>query len=154
MKRSLRNAIYGALAAMLLLPMLSSCVVDDGSWYPAPPSGWNNYFYDSYLTGRWQLVRANGMPVGPYDTNYMDFYGNGRGTYYYYERGRLYEEDMAYYCQRSGYGPSDTQINVQYEYGNPVTMWYWFEGDFLYMQWTTNSGRVTYVYRPVSVVPY
>lgn len=154
MKKSLRNIFVAGATALMLAPLMSSCMVESGSWYPAPPSGWNNYFYDSSLSGRWQLVQANGMPVGPYDTNYMDFYGNGRGTYYYYERGRMYAEEMAYYCQYSNYGPSDTQVNVQYEYGNPVTMWYWFNGAYLYMQWDTSYGRTTYLYRPVSVVPY
>ncbi|MBD5204379.1 MAG: hypothetical protein HDS82_05855 [Bacteroidales bacterium] len=153
MKKSLLK-IFVTCAVMGLTPLFSSCVVDDDGWYPAPPSGWHNYFYDSSLYGRWELVQANGMPVGPYDTNYMDFYGDGRGTYYYYDRGNLYSEDMAYYCQYSDFGPSDTQINVQYEYGNPVTMWYWFVGSSLYMQWNTSNGRTTYIYRPVSYVPY
>lgn len=154
MKKSLRNLILGSTAALLLTPMFSSCTIDDDSWYPVPPNGWNNYFYDTALNGRWELVQANGRPVGPYDTNYMDFYGNGRGTYFYYENGRMYQENMAYYCQRSGYGPSDRQINVQYEYGNPVTMWYWFNGNYLYMEWNTNYRRNTYVYRPVNYIPY
>ncbi|MBD5269294.1 MAG: hypothetical protein HDS43_01555 [Bacteroides sp.] len=153
MKRNLRNSLILAAAALLAAPLFTSCVVDDDGWYPAPPAGWN-YFYDDYLNGRWQLVQVDGRPVSTYNTNYMDFYGNGRGTYYYYRNNRLYSEDMAYYCQDTNYGPSGQQINIQYEYDSPVTMYYWFTGDTLWLQWSTNSGPVTYLYRPVNSLPY
>lgn len=143
---------------LLLIPILAlisaSCSYDDG-WYPTPPGGWNNTFYDSRLEGSWQLVQANGRPVYGDATNYMDFYRNGLGTYYYYHNGYLESERMAYYCQETVSSAVRYQINVQYEYGNPTTMYYWFQdnGDTLWLQWGTNSGTQVYVYRYITSVP-
>lgn len=150
------KACHIAMALMFLgiLPLFTSCVDGDNVWNPVPPYGWDNAFSDPMLDGRWRLVQANGRPVSPYDTNYLDFYGRGRGAYYYYRNGRLYGEDMAYFCQRSG-GVSRYQINIQYEYGSPVTMSYWFTDSYsLWMQWSTSSGPVTYVYTPCDIIPY
>lgn len=155
MKKYLLKYALPILTAILLAPLFTSCIVDDGDgWYPAPPSGWN-YFYDSSLNGSWQLVQANDLPVSQYETNYMYFNGDGRGTYYYYRNGRLFAEDMAYYCQEAYQGASRYQINIQYEYDSPVTMSYWFSGNTLWLQWTDGYGDVTtYLYRPARYIPY
>lgn len=151
-----KKYILAALAALALVTSagLTSCVSDDDGWNPAPPYGWNT-FYDNRLYGTWELYQADGRYVSGYEVNYMQFNGNGRGYYYYYDHGYGEYERMAYYCQVSGNGTSRYQINIQYEYGSPTTMSYWFASGNLWMQWMTDTGRtVTYVYRPVADVPW
>ncbi len=147
-KRAVRLALVGGG----LMMAATSCTVD--GWGPLPPSGWNT-FYDQRLTGKWQLLQANGRPVGGYDTNYMDFYGSGRGMYYYYDNTYPYQERMAYWCQQGSSVSSNYEINIQYEGGGASTMNYWFTdgGTRLWMSWMTNGGNtVTYVYRSVSYI--
>lgn len=142
-----------ALAAILASLSLTSC--DDG-WEPGPPPGYSD-FYDSALIGLWELVEINGAAVPPDRVNCLEFNGNGRGWYYYLERGVPYEEHMSYWCQISNNGYSDYQVNVSYSGSTPTTMNYWFThgGNYLYMQWYTYShGTMTYVYRSVSSLPY
>ena len=144
--------VCSLLTAFAVAGGLSSCGYED-DWYPVAPNGWNNTFYDRNLNGCWQLVQANSMPVSRFDTNYLEFYGNGRGRYYYYDHGQPYSERIAYWCQVSGLGTSRYQININYEYSSPVTMSYWFTaGNTLWLQWTTASGPVTYLYRAVNGV--
>lgn len=150
--------IYKLLAALTILlavpALFTSCGDDD--WAPGPPpSGWNDAFYDRALTGSWQLIQANGTTVTDNETNYLEFYGNGRGKYSYYQNGMLYSEAMGYWCE-APYGTyTDYQINIQYEYSSPVTMSYWFAGDdVLYLRWvTTNGNTVTYTYRAINYTP-
>lgn len=135
---------------------LSGCYYDSG-WSPAPPSGWDDTFYDSRLNGYWQLVQINGGAVGPYDTNYLFFGGAGRGRYYYFDRGVKYWEETAYWCQYSNTGQTDYQINLQYENTwQPTTMNYWFtdRGYTLWMQWRNSMGLQTYVYRAIDYAPW
>lgn len=152
----MKKRVLFFLAAVLALAGsagLTSCVTDDG-WSPAPPYGWNA-FYDSRLDGVWQLIQADGVAVGGYDVNYLEFNGRGRGYYYYYDHGYRDYERLAYYCQVSGNDNSLYQINIQYEDGSASTMSYWFTGQRLWMQWMTGSGRtVTYVYAPVGSAPW
>lgn len=138
-----------ALLFILAVAGLTSCDNDD-AWDPTPPAGWNSFF-DRRLNGCWKLVQANGRPVGGVNVNYMTFNGNGRGRYYYYSNGTPDSERMAYWCQQSTNGASRYQMNIQYEYGNPSTVNYWFTDAqyYLWMQWGTGSGIVTYVYEPV-----
>lgn len=125
------------------------------AWDPEPPWGWNDTFFDSDLTGRWRLVQVNGQSVRGDEVNFMQFYGDGRGRYFYYKRGYLEDERLAYWCQRSVSGTSSLQINIQYEdYGSPTTMNYWFtDRDTLWMQWRNSYGVQTYVYRWTSNIP-
>ena len=125
---------------MLLLAVgsatLTGCSVDVG-WDPDPPYGWNNTFYDSALDGCWRLTTINSQYVSGYAVNYLYFGGNGRGEYLYYDNGRRYVENTAYWCQRNN-SASGYQINLQYETAySPTTMNYWFTdgGDTLWMQW-------------------
>ena len=147
-----------AFAAALIIggasTTLTGCV-DDDYWPYSPPPGWgSNYFYDSDLDGRWALVQANSMPVGRYDTNYMEFFGNGRGRYFYYDYGRLYGETMAYFCQYSNNTSTNYLINVQYANGDQSTMVYWFSGyNTLWLQWQVGGRTQTYVYDRVSSIP-
>lgn len=148
-----RLAIYPLIAALALLAAgsLTGCVAD--GWYPVPPSGWTSW-YDSGLTGKWRLVECNGQSVGAYDTNWMEFYGNGRGMYFYYYYNRPYSERIAYWCQQPASPNSPCQINVQYEDGSTATMNYWFQrsGTELCMQWRDHGTLVTYVYASVSYI--
>lgn len=139
-----------SIFALVLLSPLTSCD-DNDAWAPVPPYGWNTFF-DNRLNGTWQLVQANGRPVTGYDVNYMDFYGNGRGRYYYYSGGRPDSEQMAYWCQVSDNSNSNYQMNIQYEYGSPSTVNYWFtdRGAHLWMQWQSGAGVITYVYEAVA----
>lgn len=144
---------YCILVAATILSALSLTSCYDDTWAPAPPYGWSD-FYDSRLNGFWELYQANDVQVSARNTNYLFFNGNGGGYYYYYTTGRLMRERMAYYCQDAVSGNSRYQINIQYENGRPSTMSYWFTGDTLWMQWTSNGRLTTYLYRPVSSVPY
>ena len=157
MKRSLLTTF---LASVLLIGgssvLLTSCD-DDDYWPYSPPSAWgSNYFYDTRLNGEWELTQANSESVGRYDTNYMDFLGNGHGRYYYYSNSRQCSEEMAYFCQRSDSNTTNYQINVQYEDGSASTMAYWFtdSDNSLWLQWMANGQTVTYLYRRVSSIPW
>lgn len=149
--RLMRHPLIWGLMLVAAAGTLSGCGIVD-SWNPMPPSGWDNTFYDRALYGKWKLVQANGRPVSTYDTNFLDFYGNGRGAYYYYSNGAPYSERIAYWCEDSYNSTSRYKINIQYESGQASTMNYWFTdgGDVLWMQWMTSGGTVTYMYRLVS----
>lgn len=155
--RYLLSTIGGGMLLAICSLAFTSCDVED-EWYDGP-SGWGNAFYDSRLEGIWQLVQADGIDVGRYDTNYLDFLGDGRGYYYYYRIGEPYSERMKYYCQESDSPSSRYQINLQYEYSSPVTMSYWFSdstGRVLWLSWYDNNidRTVTYLYRPVKGAPW
>lgn len=154
------SLIFSLLAAVLFslgATLFSGCT-EDGYWPYSPPAGWgSNYFYDSRLNGTWELYQANSSPVSDYDTNYMDFYGRGRGRYYYYSNYKPYSEEMAYFCQQSGSTTVNYQINVQYASGGASTMAYWFTdgNNSLWLQWQTGNGStVTYIYRRVNSAPW
>ena len=137
---------------VLLMFLLPSCD-DMNSWEPVPPGG--DYFYDRDLTGCWQLYQVNSDYVRGDEVNYMQFLGDGRGWYYYYERGYQDTERFAYWCQRSVSGTSSLQINIDYEYGETSTMNYWFsDSDTLWMQWRNSYGVQTYVYKYIANTPW
>ncbi len=146
-----KKLLYLPIIGMLLL-LLPSC--DVNYWNPEPPSGWDT-FYDQDLTGCWQLYQVNSNYVRGDEVNYMYFNGDGRGTYYYWDRGYQETERLAYCCQRSVSGASTLQINIKYEYGSPSTMNYWFsDNDTLWMQWRNSYGVQTYVYKYINRVPW
>ena len=148
-----RHILCLPLLAMLLL-LLPSCG-DINYWDPEPPGGWDDTFYDNDLVGCWQLYQVNSEYVRGDQVNYMYFNGDGRGTYFYYDHGSQETERLAYWCQRSVSGTSTLQINIQYEYGSPSTMNYWFsDSDTLWMQWRNSYGVQTYVYKYISRVPW
>lgn len=162
---NLRRIFPGKMTSKFLLALvmimsgigLSSCYIDGDIWNPAPPYGWNNTFYDQNLNGYWQLVQINGRNVSGYDVNYLYFNGDGRGRYYYYDRGVRYWENTAYWCQDAVSGNTYYQINLQYETtGSPTTMNYYFadRGRTLVMQWWTNGGTVQYVYASIPYSPW
>ncbi|MBD5355852.1 MAG: hypothetical protein HDR88_02460 [Bacteroides sp.] len=157
MKKSFLTSIIGAAMLIGGSSMLFTSCTDDDYWPYSPPSGWGaDYFYDNRLNGEWELTQANSRPVDRYETNYMDFLGNGRGRYYYYYNSRPYSEEMAYFCQRSNSNTTDYQINIQYEDGSASTMAYWFtdNGNTLWLQWLSGNQTVTYIYSRVSYIPW
>ncbi len=156
-----KHSFFYALAALMLTVVcatgLTSCVTDDDFWPFSPPPGWgSNYFYDDRLEGSWELSQVNSSGVSPDQVNSVQFYGNGRGRYYYYDRGYPTSEKMAYFCQRSGSTTTNYQINIQYENGEASTMAYWFtDGNrTLWLQWKLSNGQVmTYLYSRTAYVP-
>lgn len=152
----MKKYIHCLMATMMMLPMLSGCgYVDYDGWNPEPPYGWDNTFCDQDLTGCWQLYQINSEYVSGDAVNFMQFNGDGRGYYYYYDRGYREEERIAYWCQHSVSGSSALQVNIQYEYGRPSTMNYWFTDRYtLWMQWRNSYGVQTYVYKEVPRAPW
>lgn len=157
-----KTTFIRSLSALILMIVcctsLTSCVADDDFWPFSPPPGWgSNYFYDSRLNGTWVLTQANSTPVSANEVNYMEFYGNGHGRYYYYSYGQPESERMGYFCQESNSNTTNYQINVQYEDGSASTMAYWFtDGNrSLWLQWKDDrTGQiVTYIYTRTSNVP-
>ncbi|MDE7421806.1 MAG: hypothetical protein K2N35_16570 [Muribaculaceae bacterium] len=148
-----KKLLYLPLFAVLML-ILPSCG-DINYWDPEPPGGWNDTFYDQQLNGCWQLYQVNSDYVRGDQVNYMYFNGDGRGTYFYYDHGYQETERLAYWCQRPVGGATTLQINIQYEYGNPSTMNYWFsDGNTLWMQWRNSYGVQTYVYKYINRIPW
>ena len=144
------------LTIICLLLGLSSCgYVDYDGWDPEPPYGWDDSFYDPDLDGTWELYLVNSSHVYDDEVNYIQFYGDGRGYYCYYDRGYRESERIAYWCPRAVGGASSRQINIQYEYGNPSTMNYWFTDSYtLWMQWRNSYGVLTYVYKAIPRLPW
>lgn len=130
---------------------LTSCDDYDGYYYdPVPPYGWNTNFWDSRLTGCWQLISYNGTSITQEDTNYLLFNGSGHGTYYYYMNGTRFTEGTKYYCQRAVSGATRYQMNIIYETAGAswTTVDYWFpDRDTLVMQWRNQTGLQSYTYR-------
>lgn len=151
---ALRHTLFIVATAITLALSFTACD-DYDDWGPYPPGGWNNVYYDSRLSGYWQLVEANSRPVYGEDSNWLYFNGGGRGVYYYYLNGRPFRETLAYFCQDTYGGPTNYQINVQYQNGESSTMYYWFEGrNTVVMQWRNNAGMQSYVYRRTGYAPF
>ncbi len=134
---------------LFVMTLLSSC--DDADvYYP----GVGGDYIDPRLDGYWQLVNVNGSAVGGYESNFLEFYGDGYGRYYYYRNGTPRSQKIAYWCQQSNYGYSDYQVNIRYQDGQASTMNYWFSdgGRTMYMRWNSAGGVYTYAYARVSGV--
>ena len=138
----------GAMALMLMTVMLLSSCGDVDVIAPGIGGGYD----DPRLEGYWQLVNVNGRPVGGYESNFLEFYGDGYGKYYYYRNGTPRSERISYWSQLSNYGYSDYQINIRYQSGQASTMNYWFTdgGRTLCMRWNSADGVYTYAYARVS----
>lgn len=146
--------ILSFIVVVVAMPMLfTSCETDD-YWYDGP--GWSDTFYDSSLNGFWELVQVNSVDVVGTQKNYLYFGGRGSGYYYFWENGNRYTDNTYYVCQYSNSGISDYQINLQYGYGRPTTMNYWFThgGNTLWLQWRENGRPTTYVYDRINGRPW
>lgn len=151
MKHTLRRFVIAITLFLGMGVAFTSCDVDN--WYPAGPDDSGSSFWDSRLTGYWQLIEIS-PAQGGLDTNYMFFNGSGRGIYYYYLNGRPYKDLFNYWCQDSVNGQSWYQCNIQYQSSStPSTMNYWFQNGFLYFQWRNQSGYTTSVYKRVVSFP-
>lgn len=154
MKKSLTYRSFSRLILSLSLLLLTASLQSCSDWEPGPPPGYGSQFYDSALTGSWELVAINGQAVASYNTNFLKFYGNGRGTYSYYYNGSPYTESMSYWCEESYNTVSNYQINISYNGSTPSTMNYWFAGNYLYLQWHTDRGITRYTYLYTNRLPY
>lgn len=137
-----------AIMAVIMAGALGVTSCTDGYYPPGPVNG----YYDPSLVGDWELVQINGYTIRPSQKNYMCFYGGGNGQYYYMQHGFPYAENIYYWCQSNGYG--DRTLTITYSDGQVSTMYYWFSGSSLMMQWNTGTQTVTYRYLPVSYVPW
>lgn len=140
--------IYSILTAILMcmpLMWLTSC---DDEYY-GPPGG----NYDPDLIGYWQLTRANGVPVYGYKSNFLEFFRNGTGYYYYYNYGQAYEMRLTYSLDFYAGGQT---IYINYEDGSYVSADYWFNSNAsrLYMRWFEAGGEVIYEYTYVDGVSW
>lgn len=152
MKKLLQRFIAPLVLSVTLLPLLSGCTVES-NWWSDPGSGWG--YNDPRLAGNWVLVQYNSDNVAPGQANYLQFDGRGYGYYFYYDRGYLDRERLRYWCQNSVSGTSYYQINIQYEYSNPLTTNYWFThgNNTLWMQWRAGGTVQTYVYDRIDYIP-
>ncbi len=131
------------LLILALVPALfTSC--DDG-YYPYYP-GYDDY--DNYLPGQWELISADGVPVSGYKVNYLDFYKNGTGIYYYYDRTVPYEMDFTWSVS---FDYNSSVLYINYADGSYVSMDYWYNSNYtrLYTSWYSGGYKHTYVYQLV-----
>lgn len=144
MKHILRTLVIASLI-VCGASFVTSCD-DGGYWWPDN----NNTYLDSNLIGSWQLIQINEMAVTPNETNYLRFFNNGTGYYYYLLNGNKIREQIGWICM-AGYN-RDT-ISIRYQDGRTATMNYWFSGgnNYLYLNWNTSTqGTITYCYRYVT----
>lgn len=120
--------------------LFTSC--DDEYGYP----GGN---YEPALIGTWELYKADGVRVGGYQVNWMQFDRGGRGTYYYYNNATPYSMWFDYYVD---WYYDSSVLYIDYQDGSSVSMDYWFNsnGTMLYTQWYDHGYRHIYCYRYVS----
>lgn len=132
-------ALFVAVTAMSI--SLTSC---DEDYYGRPGNT-----YDPDLIGTWELYQADGRPVVGYQVNWLEFYRNGTGTYYYYSNGYQYSMGLNYGVQ---WYSGTSQLYINYSDGSSTSMDYWFNSNatYLYTQWYEYGVRHTYVYRYVN----
>lgn len=131
--------LYPLLLTLILLPLLFTACDDDGYYY---------YDYDEYLVGQWELIYADGRPVSGYEVNYLDFYQDGNGYYYYYDRGTPYEMPLRWSVDQYYDGQV---LYISYADGTQTSMDYWYNanGTRLHTSWYNGPYRHEYVYRLV-----
>lgn len=134
------------LMMVVLATSLTFTSCDD---YYAPPGA----TYDPNLVGSWELVSVNGKNVYGYQKNWLDFYRNGSGVYYYYVNGLPYEMDLTYDVD---YYYNQSNLYIYYADGRSAYMNYWFNSNYtyLYMQWSEGGFLNTYVYAYVNTVDW
>lgn len=155
MKKHLHKVLAGAaiICAMAITSGLTACNDNDG-WYPEHPDFYPNTFFDRMLNGTWRLVSDNSVTVDGTAVNYLEFYGNGEGRYFYYDNGIRESVEMYYGCIGVDSAVTQTQLNLQYGDGRPTSMLYWFTPNRLWLQWTSPDGVHTYAYSPSAGAPW
>lgn len=139
MRRIIENKILCIAAAMSMM-MFSSCIIYDN---PPPGPGFDSG-YDHNLTGYWELAYVNNHHVYGNEVNWLDFYGDGYGVYYYNSGPYTYKMPFDYYCEYD----YDNWLYIYYSDGTYAEMVYWFSYDFseLYLEWYERGQRVVYTY--------
>lgn len=141
---------YFGVVLLTIMSVLgfSSCEVYTS---PPPPGGSNSGYatIDPDLVGTWELAYVNGYRINGYEVNYLDFYNNGRGYYYYYDYGMEYELGFDFWSEYTG---NSSYLFINYHDGTRAEMAYWFSPDYytLYLQWWEGGHKVTYTYYYVS----
>lgn len=140
MNRLISHRILMAMVAIVVMLTFNSCEI----YQSYPPPGHNDTGYDRDLTGYWELAYINGDPVHGYEVNWLDFYGNGYGMYYYNDGPYTYELPFEYYCEY-GY---DNWLYIHYSDGTYAEMTYWFNHNYtiLYLEWFSRGRRIVYTY--------
>lgn len=138
--------LYTLIIALLATIALSSCESE-----PYPPPGYHDSYIDSDLTGTWELAYVDGYEVYRANTHWLDFYGDGRGYYYYYEHGNEYNLPFDYYSE---YVYDESILYLFYADGTCAEMYYWYNYDYstLYLQWYERGRTTTYTYYRVGAI--
>ena len=139
MRRNLLHHLQILTVAIISMLSLSSCIiVSDEPNYP-------DTGYDRDLTGMWELSHINGYRVSGYEVNWLDFYGDGWGMYYYKSGHSTYELPFEYYCEYD----FDNWLYINYSDGTYAEMEYWFNHNYtqLYLEWYDRGERVTDTYQ-------
>lgn len=138
MNRLLSHRIHVVMVMLISMLTFTSC---DESY----PPGYNGTGYDRDLTGLWELSHINGYRVSDYEVNWLEFYGDGWGMYYFQD-GRYTEEmSFEYYCEYS----YDNWLHIHYSDGVYAEMLYRFGHNYspLYLEWYEHGERITYTYQ-------
>ena len=138
MRKNLLHHLQILTVVIISMLSLSSCIIVDDPDYPSTG-------YDRDLTGMWELSHINGYRVSGYEVNWLDFYGDGWGKYYYYSGHSTYELPYEYYCEYD----FDNWLYIHYADGTYAEMMYWFNHNYtqLYLEWYDRGERVTYTYQ-------
>ena len=136
--------IYSLLSLVSVSVALSLVLTSCDDDYYGPPGA----TYDPDLIGTWELFQADGSPVYGYQVNWLEFYRNGNGTYFYYNNGDQYSMDFYYAVDWYGGG---SELYIDYADGRSAAMDHCFNSNrtYLYTQWYERGYRHTYVYRYV-----
>ena len=138
MNRLLSHRIHVVMVMLISMLTFTSC-------YESYPPGYDGTGYDRDLTGLWELSHINGYRVSDYEVNWLDFYGDGWGMYYFQD-GRYTEEmSFEYYCEYS----YDNWLYIHYSDGVYAKMLYRFGHNYstLYLEWYEHGERITYTYQ-------
>ena len=133
MNKLLSQRIHIAMVVLISMLTLTSC------YESYPPR------YDRDLTGMWELSHINGYRVYDYEVNWLDFYGDGWGMYYFQDGPHTYEMSFEYYSTYE----YDNWLNIHYSDGTYAEMLYWFSYNYseLYLEWYEHGDRITYTYQ-------
>lgn len=129
-----------------ICPPGDNCLYLDDLYISEP---YSNPQYDRDLIGAWELYQADGAPVYGYQVNWLEFFRDGRGTYYYYQNGDQKSMGMTYKIKWSD---NKNDMNINYADGHTSSMQYWFNTNrsYLYTQWDEEGISHTNVYRYVT----